>query len=61
MSRFYGGSSVLPDNKKKTVQGKGKYTKSSHAGGETFHGGHRSGSPPSSRHRRKKPSRGQGK
>ena len=61
MSRFYGGSSVLPVNKKKTVQGNGSYTKGTHSGGETFYNGKRSGSPPSARHRRKKPSRGQGK
>ena len=60
MSRFYGSSSVLPINKKKTAQGRGKYTKRSHSGGESFHEGTRSGSPPSARHRRKKPSRGQG-
>ena len=61
MSRFYGSSNVLPANKKKTVQGNGTYTKRSHSGGETFYGGVRAGSPPSARHRRKKPSRGQGK
>jgi len=61
MSRFYGGSSVLPVNKKKTVQGSGKYTKRSHSGGETFHAGARAGSPPGARHRRRKPSKGQGK
>ncbi len=61
MSRFYGGNHILPVNKKKTVQGDGAYTKKSHSGGETFHGGQRAGSPPSARHRRKKPSRGQGK
>ena len=61
MSRFYGGGSVLPTNKKKTAQGSGTYTKRSHSGGETFHEGRRSGSPPGARHRRKKPSRGQGK
>lgn len=61
MSRFYGSSSVLPVNKKKTAQGRGAYTKKSHSGGETFYGGYRAGSPPSARHRRKKPSRGQGK
>ena len=60
MSRFYGSSHALPVNKKKTAQGRGPFTKGTHSGGETFHGGHRSGSPPSTRHRRKKPSRGQG-
>ena len=60
MSRFYGKNSVLPTNKKKTVQGRGKFTKSTHSGGEAYHGGNRSGSPPSARHKRKKPSRGQG-
>jgi len=61
MSRFYGSTSVLPTNKKKTVQGAGAYTKKSHSGGETFHAGHRAGSPPGARHNRRKPPRGQGK
>lgn len=60
MSKFYGKGSALPTNKKKTAQGRGKFTKSTHSGGETFHKGKRAGSPPSARHRRRKPSRGQG-
>ncbi len=60
MSKFY-YSSVLPENKKKTAQGSGTYTKKSHSGGETFYGEARAGSPPGARHRRRKPSRGQGK
>ena len=61
MSRFYGNSSGLPKNKKKTVQGHGAYTKKSHSGGETFHEGHRAGSAPGARRRRKKPYKGQGR
>ena len=61
MSRFYGSSSTLPVNKKKTVQGSGKYTKESHSGGETFYEGVRAGSPPGKRHRRKKKYKGQGR
>ena len=61
MARIYGRVSVLPASKKKTVQGSGLYTKSSHPGGETFHNNHRAGSTPGSRHRRKKPYRGQGR
>jgi len=60
MSRFYGSTSVLPTNKKKTSQGAGSYTKKSHSGGEAFHNGQRTGSPPGASHRRRKPSRGQG-
>ena len=61
MSRFYGSTNVLPKNKKKTKQGDGAYTIRSHSGGESFHNGTRGGSPPGARHRRRKPSRGQGK
>jgi len=46
---------------KKTTQGSGTYSKTSHSGGETFHQGTRSGSTPSKAHRRKKPYRGQGR
>jgi len=61
MSSIYGKTSNrLPDSKKKTVQGAGKYTKRPHQGGETFHEGARAGSPPARAHRRKKPYRGQG-
>tara|TARA_Y100000593_G_C4200448_1_gene281592 strand:- start:224 stop:409 length:186 start_codon:yes stop_codon:yes gene_type:complete len=51
----------MPSPKKKTSQGCGKYTKTSHAGGETYYGHVRSGSPPGKAHRRKKPYRGQGR
>mgnify|MGYP003124819492 FL=1 len=46
---------------KSTSQGLGKYSKKSHSGGETFFDNKRAGSPPSRRHRRRKPYRGQGK
>ena len=46
---------------KKTKQGAGKYTKTPHGGGETFHSNARSGSPPSKAHRGKKNYRGQGR
>ena len=62
MSSIYGKTrNILPDSKKKTVQGSGNYTKKPHPGGETFHGGYRAGSPPAKAHRRKKPYRGQGR
>ena len=62
MSSIYGKtSSMLPDSKKKTAIGAGKYTRKPHSGGEAFHGGSRSGSPPAKAHRRKKPYRGQGR
>ncbi len=60
MAKIYKTSTVAT-SKKKTVQGNGLYTKRSHSGGESFHDGTRSGSPPGARHRRRKPSRGQGK
>tara|TARA_Y100001938_G_scaffold145337_1_gene221751 strand:- start:935 stop:1105 length:171 start_codon:yes stop_codon:yes gene_type:complete len=47
--------------KKKTRQGKGKFSKKTRAGGESFIGNARRDSPPSKFHRKKKPSRGQGK
>ena len=47
--------------KKKTTIGRGTYTKRPHSGGETFHGGQRSGSTPSRARRRKKPYKGQGR
>lgn len=47
-------------SKKKTVQGAGRFTKKTKSGGETFFDNRRAGSPPSKRHRRRKPSRGQG-
>ena len=62
MSSIYGkAGSRLPDSKKKTVIGAGKHTKKSHSGGETFHGGKRSGSPPAKAHRHKKAYKGQGR
>lgn len=60
MAKVY-GKAALPSNKKCTSQGSGLYTKKSHSGGETFHNNHRSGSPPSKRHRNRKPQRGQGR
>ena len=60
MAKIY-GKAALPSNKKCTSQGSGLYTKKSHSGGETFHNDQRAGSPPSARHRRLKPSRGQGR
>ena len=62
MSSIYGKTnSALPDSKKKTIQGAGKYTKSPHSGGESFHDGQRAGSPPAKAHRRKKAYKGQGR
>ena len=62
MSSIYGKTrSILPDSKKKTVIGTGKHTKKPHSGGETFHGGRRSGSPAAKAHRHKKAYRGQGR
>jgi hypothetical protein len=46
---------------KKTSQGNGTYSRTPHSGGETFHNGHRDGTPPSNARRRKKPYRGQGR
>lgn len=51
----------LPSKKKKTRQGNGKFTKAPCSGGEVFHGGVRSGSPPSKFRAKKKPTRGQGR
>ena len=48
-------------SRKKTVQGNGLFTKGTNRGGESFNNNVRSGSPPSKRHRRKKPYRGQGR
>lgn len=56
-----GTGSVLPNKKKTTRQGDGRFTKQSKAGGEVFHGSHRAGSPPGKARRSKKPYRGQGK
>jgi len=62
MSNIYGkAGNRLPVSKKRTVQGAGKFTKKPHGGGETFHDGQRSGSPPAKAHRRKKAHRGQGR
>tara|TARA_B100000287_G_scaffold202084_1_gene190810 strand:- start:2076 stop:2246 length:171 start_codon:yes stop_codon:yes gene_type:complete len=47
--------------KKKTSQGNGKFSKKPSAGGESYVGGNRAGSPPGRSHRKKKPYRGQGK
>jgi hypothetical protein len=53
---------VLTDtSKKKTSQGAGVYTKKTTSGGETYYEFARAGSPPSKRHRRRKPYRGQGR
>ncbi len=57
--KMYGAGTSTSN--KKTRQGRGKFSKTPNAGGETFHGGKRSGSPPSKARRRKKPSRGQGR
>ena len=46
---------------KTTRQGNGTYSKKTLPGGEIFFDGHRTGSPPSKAHRRKKPYKGQGK
>ena len=46
MARINSGNRI-PSEKKKTQQGKGKYSKKPVSGGETFHGGKRAGSPPS--------------
>ena len=51
----------LSSPKKKTNQGLGKHTRKTRSGGETFHNGVRAGTPPSARHRRRKPYKGQGK
>tara|TARA_B100000287_G_C20150055_1_gene589787 strand:+ start:184 stop:363 length:180 start_codon:yes stop_codon:yes gene_type:complete len=48
-------------DKKKTVQGSGKFTKRPSSGGERFSQGFREGTPPSKARQRKKPYRGQGK
>ena len=56
-----GMGTVLPNKKKTTRQGSGRFTKQTKGGGEAFHGFHRSGSPPSKSHRKKKPYKGQGK
>jgi len=59
MAKINYGNTVASE-KKKTRQGNGTYTKKPSAGGESFYGNHRSGSPPSKARRRRKPSRGQG-
>ncbi len=46
---------------KKTSQGSGTYSRTPHAGGETFYEVTRAGSTPSKARRRKKPYRGQGR
>tara|TARA_R100000152_G_C6725595_1_gene150906 strand:+ start:730 stop:900 length:171 start_codon:yes stop_codon:yes gene_type:complete len=56
MANNYSGS-----KKKKTRQGKGKFSKKTRPGGESFLGSARRGSPPSKAHSKRKPSRGQGK
>jgi hypothetical protein len=62
MYKIYGrSSSSLPSPKKKTRQGKGTYSKTAPAGGETFHENKRAGSTPSKFRRRRKAYRGQGK
>ena len=54
-------SNPVASPKKKTRQGQGLFSKKSHAGGETFINGHRSGSPPSKFRHRRTPRRGQGR
>jgi len=62
MSSIYGkAGNRLPSSKKKTAQGAGKFTKKPHGGGEAYHGGTRTGSPPAKAHRHKKAYRGQGR
>jgi hypothetical protein len=46
---------------KKTKQGNGLYSKTPHAGGETYYGDLRAGSPPNKARNRKKAYRGQGR
>ena len=60
MARMY-ANSTLPKSKKTTRQGNGTFTKKTSSGGEAFHNGRRSGSPPGKFHRKRKPRRGQGK
>ena len=54
-------TSKTTTNNKKTSQGNGTFSRTNHAGGESFVTGHRSGSPPSRSRRRKKTYRGQGR
>ena len=61
MARIRGPVYNIDGSKKKTDQGNGTYSKKPHAGGETFHNNHRSGTTPSRARRRKKPYRGQGR
>jgi len=61
MARIRGPVYNIDNNKKKTDQGNGTYSRKPHAGGETFHNDHRSGTTPSKARRRKKPYRGQGR
>ena len=61
MAKARGPVYNIADNKKKTSQGSGTYSRAPHAGGETFYDDHRAGSTPSRARRRKKPYRGQGR
>lgn len=61
MAKIRGPVYNIAANKKKTSQGNGTFSRKPHAGGETFHNGHRSGTTPSRARRRKKPYRGQGR
>jgi hypothetical protein len=56
-----GTGAVLPNKKKTTRQGDGRFTKRPKSGGEVFHGSRRTGSPPGKARRGKKPYRGQGR
>ncbi len=47
--------------KKKTKQGMGKFSRKTHAGGETYYDNVRSGTPPNKARRRRKNYRGQGR
>ena len=61
MAIFRIGKNTRTCTPKKTKPGNGTFSKTPHGGGETFHDGKRSGSPPSKAHRRKKSYRGQGR
>lgn len=54
MARIRGPVYNIDNNKKKTDQGNGTYSRKPHAGGETFHNGTCAGSTPSKARRRKK-------
>ena len=56
-----GTGTTLPNKKKTTRQGAGRFTKKPKAGGEVFYGVTSAGTPPSKARRNKKPYRGQGR